>query len=426
MKELLVTVYIKDGIVYSDQVCSQVLESPDGGNAAVYYSNIGMDAICILEFSTTDEEHEKNIELMKDWVRKAEIPVFCGGFVKRFEDIKKYLYTGAKKAVFIQNEDTWENALSEASARFGAEKLIYREKNSGFQTYETVKELVGTFWLSPNSEKEVEQVLELTKRSLIVEYEGESASAALRFLSMDGVSFLSGAFFHSPNFHTMTFKNFCKMSGLEMNLVSAAISWKELKLNSDGLIPVIVQDYRTNEVLMLAYMNEEAFLKTIETGQMTYYSRSRKELWVKGLTSGHVQYVKALTADCDFDTLLAKVSQIGAACHTGAYSCFFHKVFEKESAVTNPLFVLEKEYATIVDRKQHPKEGSYTNYLFDKGLDKILKKVGEEACEIIIAAKNPDSEEVKYEIADFLYHVMVLMVERKVTWEDITRELANR
>ncbi len=146
---------------------------------------------------------------------------------------------------------------------------------------------------------------------------------------------------------------------------------------------------------------------------MTYFSRSRKELWTKGMTSGHIQYVKSLTADCDYDTILAKVSQVGAACHTGNPTCFFNEIVKKEYVEKNPLKVLEDVYEIILDRKAHPKEGSYTNYLFDKGIDKILKKVGEEATEIVIAAKNPDPEEVKYEISDFLYHMMVLMAEEE-------------
>ena len=145
-----------------------------------------------------------------------------------------------------------------------------------------------------------------------------------------------------------------------------------------------------------------------------------------GLTSGHVQYVKSLSLDCDNDTILAKVAQVGAACHTGKRSCFFQTLMKKEYDDTNPLRVFQDVYDVILDRKVNPKEGSYTNYLFDKGIDKILKKVGEECTEIVIAAKNPDKEEIKYEISDFLYHVMVLMAEKGVTWEDITRELARR
>jgi len=177
---------------------------------------------------------------------------------------------------------------------------------------------------------------------------------------------------------------------------------------------------------MVAYMNQEAYEATLRTGVMTYWSRSRRQLWVKGETSGHFQYLKELRVDCDNDTLLARVAQIGAACHTGNRSCFYRTALKKDTPQKNPMKVFEDVYATIEDRRQNPKEGSYTNYLFEKGIDKILKKCGEEAAEIIIAAKNPNPEEIKYEIADFLYHMMVLMSERGITWEDIAQELANR
>ena len=160
---------------------------------------------------------------------------------------------------------------------------------------------------------------------------------------------------------------------------------------------------------------------------MTYWSRSRQELWTKGLTSGHIQYVKALTADCDFDTILAKVSQVGSACHTGNRTCFFNKIVQKEYVEKNPLKVLESVYDIIKESKDNPKEGSYTKDLFEKGIDNILKKLGEECTEIVIAAKNPDSlEGIKHEVSDFLYHCMVLMVEKGVTWEEIANELSQR
>lgn len=207
----------------------------------------------------------------------------------------------------------------------------------------------------------------------------------------------------------------------------AAYQWDDFKKNGDGMVPVIVQDYRTREVLMMAYMNEEAYEQTIHTGRMTYFSRSHGRLWLKGETSGHYQYVKSLTADCDMDTILARVSQTGAACHTGARSCFFNEITKKDwEEESNPLRVLEDVLDVIKDRKVHPKEGSYTNYLFQKGIDKILKKLGEEATEIVIAAKNPNSNEVKYEISDFLYHMMVLMAQKDISWEEIAAELANR
>jgi phosphoribosyl-ATP pyrophosphohydrolase/phosphoribosyl-AMP cyclohydrolase len=204
------------------------------------------------------------------------------------------------------------------------------------------------------------------------------------------------------------------------------VNFKDFKLNSDGLLPVIVQDYKSGKVLMMAYMNEESYEKTIRTGKMTYFSRSRQQLWTKGETSGHYQYIKSLTLDCDNDTILAKVSQVGAACHTGNRSCFFQELMSREYDDTNPLNVLENVYSVIRDRKDHLKGGSYTNYLFEKGIDKILKKLGEQATGIVVAAKNPNQDEIKYEISDLLYYLMVLMAERDIVWKDVTDDLADR
>jgi phosphoribosyl-ATP pyrophosphohydrolase/phosphoribosyl-AMP cyclohydrolase len=209
------------------------------------------------------------------------------------------------------------------------------------------------------------------------------------------------------------------------------MDFSSFKLNEQGLLPVIAQDYYSGQVLMMAYMNEEAFNKTIENKKMTYFSRSRQSLWLKGETSGHFQEVKELYYDCDSDTLLAKVIQTGAACHTGKYSCFFNKIDLETQEVTEldefkTPDIFKGVYNVIVDRRDNPKEGSYTNYLFDKGIDKILKKVGEESAEVIIGAKNEGKEEIVYEISDLLYHVMVLMVEKGATWEDIYNELDGR
>lgn len=205
------------------------------------------------------------------------------------------------------------------------------------------------------------------------------------------------------------------------------LKFSDFKLNSDGLIPCIAQDAKSGDVLMMAYMNEESYNKTLETGLMTYWSRSRQKLWTKGEESGHIQKVVSLTIDCDKDTILAKVDQTGPACHTGNPTCFFTPLVESKDAKETDIYkVLEDVYKVIADRKVNPKEGSYTNYLFNEGIDKILKKVGEECTEIVIASKNPDASEIKYEIADFLYHAMVLMVEKEVTWEEIADELARR
>ena len=196
-----------------------------------------------------------------------------------------------------------------------------------------------------------------------------------------------------------------------------------LKFDAQGLIPAIVQDHYTKEVLTLAYMNAETLALTIAEGRTVFWSRSRQEIWRKGETSGNVQRVVSITADCDGDALVVEVVKSGPACHTGAESCFFQPVYVSEELKQ---FTYEGLYRLIEGRKTDPKEGSYTTYLFDKGLDKILKKVGEECTEVIIGGCKQDKDETVYEIADLCYHVMVLMVELGISVEDITRELEKR
>ena len=197
----------------------------------------------------------------------------------------------------------------------------------------------------------------------------------------------------------------------------------KLKFDEKGLIPAIVQDHYTKQVLTLAYMNAETLALTIAEGRTVFWSRSRQEIWRKGETSGNVQRVVSITADCDADALVVEVVKDGPACHTGAESCFFQPVYVSEELKQ---FTYEGLYELIKGRKTAPKEGSYTTYLFDKGLEKILKKVGEECTEVIIAAKADDKKETVYELADLAYHAMVLMVQMGISVEDVHRELASR
>ena len=366
--------------------------SEDVVELAKKYSESGAYELFVFDLSNNDEEHDLSIDLMKKINRVIHIPMIAGGNVKRLEDVKKILYTGAKKAIVNFSKPARVELLEEVSKRFGKEKLVvslgtvdvFRGQKEYIETYAS-----EVFFMNCH---DMDSVVDVTSLKTVVMSDEKEA---------------------------------IRISTSE-NLLESKKHFSEFKMNSDGLIPVIVQDYKTGDVLMLAYMNEDAYEYTLKTGKMTYYSRSREERWVKGETSGHYQYVKSLMLDCDNDTILAKVDQVGVACHTGAKTCFFQPLVEADCEELNPLRVFESVYATIMDRKKNPKEGSYTNYLFNKGIDKILKKVGEEATELVIAAKNPNPEEIKYELSDFLYHAMVLMVERGVTWEDIVKELADR
>ena len=404
----------------------RTLLSDDVVSLAKQYCDRGADELIVFDLSTSDEEHDEAIDLIKKINRVISIPMIAGGNIRRAEDVKKILYAGAKRAILNFSKPLSFDLIEEVSKRFGKERIavslndfdtLFKQQHL-IEEYST--EIVFMHRLDLNS------VMNITKLPCVVLTDTMEQSEILRILKCDGIKGVSGLFISSLNMDFNEFKEICADAGIKMTSFESILDFSEFKLNSDGLIPVIVQDHKTNEVLMMAYMNEEAFDSTVKTGRMTYYSRSRKCQWVKGETSGHFQYVKSLAIDCDKDTLLAKVEQVGAACHTGNRSCFYTTIVGADYDAKNPLQVFESVYNTIVDRREHPKEGSYTNYLFEKGIDKILKKVGEEATEIVIAAKNPNPEEIKYEISDFLYHAMVLMVERGVTWEDITNELADR
>jgi phosphoribosyl-ATP pyrophosphohydrolase/phosphoribosyl-AMP cyclohydrolase len=216
------------------------------------------------------------------------------------------------------------------------------------------------------------------------------------------------------------------MSGQTFEQLAEAVKW-----DASGLVPAIVQDATSKQVLMLAYMNKESLKLTLASKETWFWSRSRSELWHKGATSGHIQKLRSLSYDCDGDTLLVAVDQSGAACHTGAASCFFNEAWsdgtaEASQASAGRFDILEKLEAIIAQRDEERPEGAYTTYLFEKGVDKILKKIGEEAGEVIIAAKNRSDVELRYEVSDLIFHVMVLLREQKLPLDAILGELAKR
>ncbi len=391
------------------------------------YNESNADGLVVFDLSTDDAGHEEALDILKEICATAEMEVTGAGNVKRLEDVKKLLYVGCRRAVLDYTKDSNVALTKEASQRFGRDKLLASGDSADIfaQNRELLEAYVsGMILLNPHQIRETQAAVALP---FLVEVNQIALNKLMEIFAYENVCGVTGNTINDNYRDILALKGLCKENGILVETFEAALQWEDLRKNADGLIPVIVQDYRTGEVLMMAYMNEEAYGQTIRTGRMTYFSRSRGQLWLKGETSGHFQYLKSLTADCDSDTLLAKVSQVGAACHTGARSCFFQEIVKKEAEETaNPLQVFEEVYDVIKDRKIHPKEGSYTNYLFDKGIDKILKKLGEEATEIVIAAKNPGANEVKYEISDFLYHMMVLMAEKDISWEEITTELANR
>ena len=432
-KKFIASIYLKDQKAVSSLTDMSVI-SDNPNDLAEKYSDQGFDEIIVFDLSPLgdDAAHDKALDTIKDICKAVDVKVIGAGNVKRMEDIKKLLYAGCKMALLNFSKAGNIEILEEVSKKFGKEKIgicfsAYNQVNDKKADIEEYASAIFSIKELSNDEvSEIEKELSLSTPVYISPVDDSPISVTQLLLSCDRIGGIFGNYINSKAEKILDIKNECIDKGIKMCQLEPSFSWGQFKKNSDGMVPVIVQDYRTDQVLMLAYMNEEAYNKTLRTGKMTYFSRSRDELWLKGETSSHFQYVMSLTADCDLDTILAKVKQIGAACHTGSYSCFFNNIASKDYSEKNPQKVLDSVFEVIKDRKQNPKDGSYTNYLFDKGLDKILKKVGEEATEMVIAAKNPNSNEIVYEMSDFLYHMMVLMAEKNVSWEDVTDELSRR
>ena len=418
---IIPSIYLYNGNVV-DKETKEIVGDGDAVELATFYNNRGADELLVFDLSSSDSEHDANIGTMIKIQDAVDIQMIVGGNVKRLEDVKKYIYTGAKKAILDMSKDANVEIVKEASERFGSDKIaVMLNKDYDFSKIKQLKYDGVSLIIADSCANEC---IGLGIKVLAFNC-NFTFNDMVEFGKQDKVYGISDNSF-AGDFDFLNFKAQLKEEGVNTIVFESAMSFDQFKKNSDGMIPVVVQDYKTDKVLMVAYMNEEAFNLTIKTGKMTYFSRSRNEIWVKGVTSGHFQYVKELSMDCDLDTMLAKVYQVGVPCHTGADTCFFNTLVKKEYDESNPMRVFEDVYNVILDRKKNPKEGSYTNYLFDKRIDNILKKVGEEATEIVIAAKNPDPQEVKYEISDFLYHVMVLMAEKGVSWKEITKELSRR
>ena len=275
----------------------RTLLSDDVVSLAKQYCDRGADELIVFDLSTSDEEHDEAIDLIKKMNRVISIPMIAGGNIRRAEDVKKILYAGAKRAILNFSKSLSIDLIEEVSKRFGKERIavslndfdtLFKQQHL-IEEYST--EIVFMHRLDLNS------VMNITKLPCVVLTDTMEQSEILRILKCDGIKGVSGLFISSLNMDFNEFKGICADAGIKMTSFESILDFSEFKLNSDGLIPVIVQDYKTNEVLMMAYMNEEAFDHTVKTGRMTYYSRSRQCQWVKGETSGHFQYVKSLRAD---------------------------------------------------------------------------------------------------------------------------------
>lgn len=426
-KNIVATLYIKGGKAVRSE--NDLTEIGNIYELCQTYNDSGIDKIIIFDLSTDDLEHDRNIHVIRNLNRNLDIKTCAGGNIERIEDVKQLLFAGCLQVILNGSKPNCLELAQEASQRFGKDRILISISNVDF-IFKNQSVLGGLIHelllLDPALLNSVENITQVPHVVMVDTLDFDNLTAILKREYVRGIT---GPFITDPELDIMNLKSRFADQGIKMDNFAPNLHWEDLKKNSEGLVPVIVQDFRTDEVLMLAYMDEEAFNTTIRIGKMTYHSRSRDELWVKGMTSGHIQYVKSLTADCDYDTILAKVLQVGGiACHTGNRSCFFNEVVKKEYVEKNPRKVLESTYKVLKSRKDNPVEASFANHLLSQGLDEILKKVGEECTEVILAAARNDEDvsPVKYEITDLIYALMVLMVEKGVTWEDITGEMAQR
>ena len=329
-KKLVASIFLyeKEAILGFDNL---TVVSKDPVALAKMYSDKHADELLVFDLSMGDKEHEEAIDIIKDICENVEIPVIGAGNVKRMEDVKKLLYAGCQKAVLNYSKDGNIAITEEVSLKFGKEKIVVsvKDENTYSEFADVIKDYSCETIYMGNKFKEAFANSPIPVVALLPDV---SLDKMIEIMLQKNVSGVAGEMVNKNVKEIDSLKMLLKSNGIPMAALEASISWEEFKKNSDGMVPVIVQDYKTDAVLMLAYMNKEAYEKTLSTGKMTYWSRSRDELWVKGDTSGHYQYVKSLTADCDKDTILAKVSQIGPACHTGSYSCFFNSIMEKEDA----------------------------------------------------------------------------------------------
>ncbi len=424
-KDIIVTLFLKDGGLVKDFHDHSPAGDPE--ELIRTYNDCGVDKIILYDLSDDDREQQKNLQVIKKITLISELPVYAGGNINSMDDMRRILYSGCNKVVLNSLKEQTEKFAREGAQRFGADRMalslfsvdVFFKQKASVEEY--ISEIIV---LDERLAGTMSDVTDMPYSILVNEVTREEICRVLT--ADENIKGISCKVFSEHPELVSDIKNYLKEQGIRTNHLTATMEWSDLTADANGLIPVVTQDYQTNEVLMLAYMNEEAFYNTLETGKMTYYSRSRKSLWLKGETSGNYQYVKSLVVDCDRDSILAKVSQIGAACHTGNHSCFHTDLATDEYRQRNLFEVLDNTYNTILERKNDPKTGSYTSYLFGKGLEGIVKKVGDETLDLIFASMSFDIENTKFQAADLVYHLMVLMAEVDITWEDVLEELLVR
>ena len=458
IKRIITCLDIDNGRVVKGVNFINLKDAGDPVVIAKAYNEQGADEIVLLDINASYEKRGTMLRLVKKVANIVSIPLTVGGGIRTVEDFRQMLEMGADKVSIGSAAVKNPNLILETSRKFGSKKVVIAidvkkvddeyhvyiqggKKDTGLEAISWAREVeklgAGEILLTSMDADGTKKGydIEITKKiSDAVDIPVIASGGAgkmedfLEAFTIGGAhAALAASLFHFKEVDIGELKDYLYGEGVNIRRGNSDMELlKEIKFDEKGLIPAIVQDIKTKEVLMMAYMNEESLKKTLETNKTWFWSRSRQELWNKGATSGNIQKVVKVDYDCDGDSLLVQVEQSGAACHTGEKSCFYNSIFKTTEKGAVGSEVLEQLYKIIDDRKVNPVEGSYTKYLFDKGIDKILKKIGEESAEVIIAAKNPDKEAIVYETSDLIYHLFVLLREKEIPLEDIYKELRSR
>ncbi len=424
-KDIIVTMFLKDGALVKD--FHDLTPAGEIEELIPKFNDNGVDKIVLYDLSDDDGEHEKNIEAIKRINMISELPVYAGGNINSMEDMRKILYSGCNKVILNSLKKKTENFAREGAQRFGRERMALSVFNVDvfFKQKAAIEEYISEIIVL--DQKLAQNMGDVTDMPYSVLMDGFTMDEICDILKSDGnVKGISCRTFCTHPDHVPRLKTYLREQGISTDHLTSTMKWKELNADDRDLLPVVVQDYKTNEVLMLGWMNRDAYRLTLESGKMNYYSRERGVTYMKGDINGHYQYVKSLTIDHDRDSILAKVSQIGSVCDTGEHSSFFTDLATDEYNQRNLFEVLDNTYQTICERKEDPKNGSYTSYLFSKGTESILRKLGEETLDLIFASNDTNMENIKFQTADLVYHLMVFMADKNITWQQVLEELMVR
>lgn len=450
-KRIIPCLDVRDGRVVKGVNFKGVQDVASPIDMARYYNQSGADELVFYDITASVEGRGIFTEVLKEVASQIFIPLTVGGGINSLDDFDRVLKCGADKVSVNSGAIKNPELIKQAALKYGNQCVVLSmdvkknegkytlftkggKENTGIDALDWVEKCVGlgagevvvnsidTDGVKGGFDLEMlKAVSERVDVPIIASGGAGSKEDFVKLFENPAIDAgLAASIFHFKEIEIKELKKTLIENGYEIRMWGKKM---EIKFDKNGLVPAVVQDYYSKQVLTLAYMNKESLDITISEGKTCFYSRSRKELWRKGETSGNYQKVINIKADCDGDSLVIEVIKDGPACHTGEESCFFNTIYQDDEATE---FSYGQLYNMLKERKEIPKEGSYTTYLFEKGKDKILKKIGEECTEVIIGAAKDNKEETIYEIADLAYHIMVLMVQEGIEMKDLAEELASR